>query len=469
MTSDTLVETKSAGHQFHPTILREYDIRGIVGDTLFPADAEAIGRAYATILKQEGGSRVCVGYDGRLSSPELTNALIKGLTSAGADVHAIGLGPTPMLYFAVHHLNADGGIQVTGSHNPPDHNGFKMMLGKASFFGERIQELGQIAADGACQTGKGEVTDEDVLDAYVARLRSDFKGDRPLKVVWDAGNGASGDALKALTKRLPGEHHLLYADIDGRFPNHHPDPTVPENLTDLIAAVRNKEAELGIAFDGDGDRIGVVDGKGRIMFGDQLLQVLISEVLQRLPGSPIIADVKASQALFDSISELGGEPIMYKTGHSLIKTVMVEKGAPLAGEMSGHIFYADGFYGHDDALYVAIRLLDILANGNQSLTTRHDRMTPMINTPELRFDCPDEEKFDAIAKVRANLESQGADVNAIDGVRVTTEDGWWLLRASNTQAVLVARAEAKDATGLERLKHEVAQHLKAAGVQPPSF
>jgi len=277
MTSDTLVETKSTGHQFHPTILREYDIRGIVGDTLFPADAEAIGRAYATILKQEGGSRVCVGYDGRLSSPELTKALIKGLTSAGVDVQAIGLGPTPMLYFAVHHLEADGGIQVTGSHNPPDHNGFKMMLGKASFFGERIQDLGRIAADGAYRSGQGEVINEEILDAYVARLRSDFRGSRPLKVVWDAGNGASGEALKALTKRLPGEHHLLYADIDGRFPNHHPDPTVPENLADLITAVRDKEAELGIAFDGDGDRIGVVDGKGRIMFGDQLLQVLISE------------------------------------------------------------------------------------------------------------------------------------------------------------------------------------------------
>ena len=469
MTSDTLVEPQTTGHHFHPTILREYDIRGIVGDTLFPADAEAIGRAYATILKREGGRRVCVGYDGRLSSPELTDALIKGLTSAGADVHAIGLGPTPMLYFAVHHLEADGGIQVTGSHNPPDHNGFKLMLGKASFFGERIQDLGQIAADGAYQTGEGKVISEDILDAYVERLSSDFRGDRRLKVVWDAGNGASGEALKALTKRLPGEHHLLYADIDGRFPNHHPDPTVPENLTDLIAAVRNNEAELGIAFDGDGDRIGVVDGKGRIMFGDQLLQVLVSEILARLPGSPIIADVKASQALFDSIGNLGGQPIMYKTGHSLIKAVMAEKKAPLAGEMSGHIFYADGFYGHDDALYVAIRLLDILAKSDQPLSAWHDDMTPMINTPELRFDCPDEEKFNVIATVKINLESQGADVNAIDGVRVTTDDGWWLLRASNTQAVLVARAEAQNEAGLERLKQQITQHLKAAGIQPPNF
>ena len=458
-----------AGHRFHPTILREYDIRGIVGETLFPADAEAIGRAYATLLLTEGGKRVCVGYDGRLSSPELTDALIYGLTSAGVDVEAIGLGPTPMLYFAVHHLKADGGIQVTGSHNPPSHNGFKMMLGKASFFGERIQALGRIAKDGAYQSGNGEVREHALLDTYVERLRSDFHGDRPLKVVWDAGNGASGEALKALTDRLPGEHHLLYAEIDGRFPNHHPDPTVPENLEDLIAAVDQHGAELGIAFDGDGDRIGVVDGKGRIMFGDQLLQVLITEILDRLPGSPIIADVKASQALFDAIEELGGEPIMYKTGHSLIKTVMSEKKAPLAGEMSGHIFYADGFYGHDDALYVAIRLLDILAQNERPLAAWHDDMAPMINTPELRFDCADEEKFDAVARVKTNLEAEGAAVNAIDGVRVSTEDGWWLLRASNTQAVLVARAEAKDKDGLDRLKRQIARHLDIVGVEPPDF
>ena len=472
MTSSVAVESEAAGHaghRFHPTILREYDIRGIVGETLFPADAEAIGRAYATLLQKEGGKRVCVGYDGRLSSPELAEALIKGLTEAGADVDAIGLGPTPMLYFAVHHLEADGGIQVTGSHNPPDHNGFKMMLGKASFFGERIQALGQVAASGAYRQGQGEVSEHHVLDIYADRLAADFHEGRALNVVWDAGNGASGEALQALAKRLPGKHHLLYADIDGRFPNHHPDPTVPENLVDLIEAVAEQGAELGIAFDGDGDRIGVVDGKGRIMFGDQLLQVLATEVLERLPGSPIIADVKASQALFDAIGDLGGKPIMYKTGHSLIKSIMSEKQAPLAGEMSGHIFYADGFYGHDDALYVAVRLLDILAKGDRPLAAWHDDMVPMINTPELRFDCPDEEKFEAVAKVKSNLEAEGADVNAIDGVRVSTEDGWWLLRASNTQAVLVARAEAKDRDGLDRLKGQISRHLDAVGVKPPDF
>ncbi|MGI9509566.1 MAG: phosphoglucomutase/phosphomannomutase PgmG [Geminicoccaceae bacterium] len=472
MTSSATVEREVAGrtgHRFHPTILREYDIRGIVGETLFPADAEAIGRAYATLLMKEGGKRVCVGYDGRLSSPELADALIKGLTSAGADVETVGLGPTPMLYFAVHHLEADGGIQVTGSHNPPDHNGFKMMLGKASFFGERIQALGKLAAEGSYRSGQGTVTEHQILDIYADRLAADFRDGRALNVVWDAGNGASGEALKALVKRLPGNHHLLYADIDGNFPNHHPDPTVPENLVDLIDAVAEHGAELGIAFDGDGDRIGVVDGQGRIMFGDQLLQVLITDILARLPGSTIIADVKASQALFDAIDRLGGEPIMYKTGHSLIKSVMTEKKSPLAGEMSGHIFYSDGFYGHDDALYVAIRLLDILARSDRSLAAWHDDMVPMINTPELRFDCPDEAKFDVVAKVKSRLEAEGADVNAIDGVRVSTEDGWWLLRASNTQAVLVARAEAKDAEGLERLKSQITRHLGALGIEPPGF
>ncbi len=469
MTSNAAQQAMSPGHQFHPTILREYDVRGILEETLSTSDAEALGQAYATILAREGGKKVCVGFDGRLSSPDLAKALAKGLCAGGMDVQWIGLGPTPMLYYAVHHLKADGGIQVTGSHNPPNHNGFKMMIGRKSFFGDRIQELGRIAADGAYRFGQGELSETPVFDAYVDRLLEDYRPGRELNVVWDAGNGASGEVLQALTARLPGAHHLLYADIDGHFPNHHPDPTVPENLQDLIASVKEKGADLGIAFDGDGDRIGVVDGQGRIMFGDQLLQVLISDILQRHPGSPIIADVKASQALFDEIERLGGEPIMYKTGHSLIKTVMAEKNAPLAGEMSGHIFYADGFYGHDDALYVAIRLLSILTQSDRGLSDWHDQMAAMINTPELRFDCPDERKFQAVQQVKTQLESQGARVNGIDGVRVSTDDGWWLLRASNTQAVLVARAEAKDQAGLERLKQEIITNLELIGIDPPTF
>jgi len=469
MTSAPAMADSLPGHRFHPTILREYDVRGIIGETLSAADAEALGRAYATLLIAEGGKKVCLGFDGRLSSPELAKAVAKGLCASGIDVHWIGLGPTPMLYFAVHELDADGGIQVTGSHNPPNHNGFKMMIGKTSFFGERIQDLGRIAEEGAYHHGNGKLIDQPVFETYVDRLLADYKQGKELNVVWDAGNGASGEALQALTKRLPGKHHLLYAEIDGHFPNHHPDPTVPENLVDLIAAVQENEADLGIAFDGDGDRIGVVDGKGRIMFGDQLLQVLISEILDRYPGSPIIADVKASQAFFDEVQRLGGDPIMYKTGHSLIKTVMAEKKSPLAGEMSGHIFYADGFYGHDDALYVAIRLLSILTQSDRDLASWHDAMVPMINTPELRFDCTDERKFDAVNEVKAKLKTEGANVNAIDGVRVSTDDGWWLLRASNTQAVLVARAEAKDEGGLERLKSQIVSNLQAVGIEPPTF
>jgi phosphomannomutase len=457
------------GHAFHPTVLREYDIRGIIGETLGPADAQALGRAYATLLRDADGRRVCLGFDGRLSSPELAEALGDGLRAGGADVLWIGRGPTPMLYFAVHQLDADGGIQVTGSHNPPSHNGFKMMLGKASLYGARIQELGRIAAGGAFASGAGRIVDSPVFEAYVARLLRDFEGGRELSVVWDAGNGATGEALSALAARLPGRHRLLYAEIDGRFPNHHPDPTVPENLADLIRTVEDEGAELGIAFDGDGDRIGVVDGQGRIMFGDQLMQILAADVLGRHPGAPVIADVKASQALFEEIARLGGRPVMYKTGHSLMKAAMAEMNAPLAGEMSGHIFYGDGFYGHDDALYVAVRLLTILARGDRTLADWRDRMAPMVNTPELRFDCPDETKFDVIERVKARLEAAGAEVNAIDGVRVMTADGWWLLRASNTQAVLVARAEAADEAALGRLKGQIAAQLRAVGVTPPAF
>ncbi len=459
----------AAGHVFDPTILREYDIRGIVGETLTAADADALGRAYATMLQAAGGRRVCLGLDGRLSSPELALALAGGLERSGIEVLWIGRGPTPMMYFAVHELAADGGLHVTGSHNPPSHNGFKMMLGLKPLYGEKIQELGRLAAAGAFADGRGARTEVLLLEAYVDRLVQDFRPGRDLHVVWDAGNGATGEALAMMTARLPGRHELLFAEIDGNFPNHHPDPTVPENLAALIDAVRAGGADLGIAFDGDGDRIGLVDGRGRIMFGDQLMQILAADLLARHPGSPILADVKASQALFDEIERLGGQAVMGKTGHSIMKSVMAEIGAPLAGEMSGHIFYADGFYGHDDALYVAIRLLGILGQSDLSLAQRRDRMASVVNTPELRFECPDEQKFAVIDAIKDRLTAEGAKVNAIDGVRVSTADGWWLLRASNTQAVLVARAEAKDQAGLERLMRQIGTHLRAAGVEPPAF
>ena len=456
-----------AGHTFHPTLLREYDIRGVVGETLFAEDARALGRAFGAVVKREGGTRIAAGYDGRLSSPELAVALREGLASSGLDVLDVGVGPTPMLYFAVHHLNADAGVQVTGSHNPPDYNGFKMMLGHAPFFGDRIQELGRIAAEGAFPAGEGRVETVDLFDAYVARLLEGYGGGRPVNAVWDAGNGAAGPAMQALTERLPGRQECLFAEIDGTFPNHHPDPTVPRYLTALIERVRAGGFEAGIAFDGDGDRIGVVDGQGRIIYGDQILQILAGDILESNPGSTIIADVKSSQILFDEVARLGGNPLMWKTGHSLIKAKMVETGAPLSGEMSGHIFYKDRFYGHDDALYVAVRLLDILARGERTLAQIKDAIPETHNTPEIRFDCPEKRKFEVIEAVRQRLADEGAKVNAIDGVRVRTEDGWWLLRASNTQAVLVARAEAKSEAGLKDAKAAIVRYLEAAGIATP--
>mgnify|MGYP005838982919 CR=1 FL=1 len=458
----------ASGHRFDPTILREYDIRGIVGRTLHRADALAIGRTFATIVRRAGGRRICVGRDGRLSSPELEAAVVEGLLAAGADVVRLGLGPTPMLYFAVHELGADAGIQITGSHNPPSHNGFKMMLGKASFFGERIQELGRMAAVGDVESGAGRQEEVELLGRYVDRLARDYHGRRGLDVVWDAGNGAAGPAMAALAGRLPGRHHCLFAEVDGRFPNHHPDPTEPHNLEALIAAVEARGAEVGIAFDGDGDRIGVVDGRGRILWGDQLMMILAADLLARRPGETIIADVKASQVLFDEIARLGGKPLMWKTGHSLIKAKMAETGAPLSGEMSGHIFYKDGFYGHDDALYVAVRLLDILARGERRLAELRDAMPTTFSTPEVRFDCPEERKFAAVAELAAALARDGAQVDATDGVRVRSGDGWWLVRASNTQAVLVARAEARTEEGLARLKAEVRARLRSVGIEPPA-
>ena len=457
-------------HSFHSSVLREYDIRGVVGETLSAADANAVGRAFATLAARRGaGRRICVGYDGRLSSPELERALVAGLAAGGVEVLRVGLGPTPMLYFAVHHLDADGGVMVTGSHNPPDQNGFKFMMGKGPFFGADIVELGRVAAAGADTGGEGTVAERPVFDAYVARLARDYAGDRPLKVVWDAGNGAAGEAMARLVERLPGTHILLNETIDGTFPAHHPDPTVVENLAQIIAAVNGEGCDLGIAFDGDGDRIGVIDERGRVLWGDQLLAILAADVLRRRPGATIIADVKASQVLFDEIERLGGVPLMWRTGHSLVKSKMMETGSPLAGEMSGHIFFADGYYGFDDALYAAVRLLSIVARSDQSLGAMRDRLPAVVNTPELRFACPEERKVAVVDEVRGRLRAAGAEVNDIDGVRVTTADGWWLLRASNTQAVLVARCEASDATALDRLKADLAAQLEASGVEPPPF
>jgi phosphomannomutase len=454
-------------HRFHPTILREYDIRGIVGETLFAADAHALGRAFAATALAAGGRRLAVGYDGRLTSPELEAALVDGLAEGGAEVTRIGLGPTPMLYYAAATLGVDGGVMVTGSHNPPDHNGFKLVLGGKPFYGPAIQKLAETAAALGPAGSRGRVAKRAVFADYVARIARDYDGERPLKVAWDPGNGATGDVVSRLVERLPGRHVVINAAIDGRFPAHHPDPTVAENLVQLQEVVRREGCDLGVAFDGDGDRIGAVDAKGRIVWGDQLMIVLGRDVLRRHPGAPILADVKASQVLFDEIARLGGKPVMLPTGHSPIKARLAELKAPLAGEMSGHIFFADRYYGYDDAVYVAVRLIGILARGEASLAEIADALPAVVNTPELRLPCEEARKFAIVEEIRGRLRQRGAEVTTIDGVRVKTPDGWWLVRASNTQAIVVARAEAADAAGLARVKAALAAELAASGLTLP--
>jgi phosphomannomutase len=458
-------------HHFDPTVLREYDIRGVVGRTLHAADAFAIGRAFGTIVARNGGKRVAVGYDGRLTSPDLEQALVDGLKACGMEALRIGRGPTPMLYYTATTQQTDGAVMVTGSHNPPDYNGFKMMLGRKPFFGQQILQIGALAETGdVVPEAAGAEQTIEIADDYIARVLADWDGgDRMLKVVWDNGNGAAGDVLAKLVASLPGEHTVLNGEIDGRFPAHHPDPTVPANLAQLIAEVRGQKADVGIAFDGDADRIGLVDDMGEILFGDQLLVLLARDVLKAHPGGTIIADVKASQVLFDEVARAGGTPLMWKTGHSLIKSKMAETGSPLAGEMSGHIFFADRWYGFDDALYAAVRTLGIIARMTGTLSAVRKALPHVINTPEVRFDCDDRRKFAVIEEVAARLSAEGARVSEIDGVRVQTADGWWLLRASNTQAVLVARCEATTEPGLNRLKSALVKQLAASGLPEPDF
>ena len=469
-------------HIFDPTVLREYDIRGIIGETLGADDARAIGRGFGTLLRRakDGGSTtVAVGYDGRISSPMLEHALVEGLTASGCDVVRIGLGATPMLYYAeASSEEIDGGIQITGSHNPPNYNGFKMVFQGRPFFGADIAQLGQLGAAGDWEDGAGTVTSRDIMAAYVERMLAGLAGVdtaalSSLKVGWDAGNGAAGPALEALAARLPGEHHLLFTEIDGHFPNHHPDPTVEENLTDLRRLVAQKRLDFGVAFDGDGDRIGAIDGEGRVVWGDQLLMIYAEDLLscgdEKHAGATIIADVKASRVLFDHVAKLGGNPLMWKTGHSLIKSKMKETASPLAGEMSGHVFFADEYYGFDDALYAGVRLLAASARLGKSVTELRGAIPEMLNTPEMRFQVDEARKFTAIAEVSERLATNPGpeveEVNATDGVRVSTKDGWWLLRASNTQDVLVARAESDTPEGLERLMAQIDEQLALSGLE----
>jgi phosphomannomutase len=451
-------------HRFNPTILREYDVRGIVGKTLTKEDAWALGRTFGSLAADEGARSIAVGRDGRTHSPELEQALVDGLMECGLHVIRIGVGPSPMLYYATNVLDVQGGIQVTGSHNPPDYNGFKLLLNGRSVFGEEIQELGRRSAAGAWTEGDGSSEGADILDAYVDRLAQDFHG-KSYRIGWDPGNGAGGPAVEKLVQKLPGEHVVIHGSIDGTFPAHHPDPTVEANLADLKALVRDKKCDIGFAFDGDADRIGAVDSKGRVIWGDQLMTLLAAPVLEELPGSTIIADVKASQTLFDRIAELGGQPLMWKTGHSLIKSKMKETGAPIAGEMSGHIFFKHRWFGFDDALYAAVRLIEAVSASGKSLTELMDEMPKSVATPEMRFPVEESRKFAVVREVLDRLKTSGANINDVDGARVNTPDGWWLLRASNTQDVLVARAEAKDQAALDRLVSQLDGELAKSGVE----
>ena len=454
-------------HAFHPSILREYDIRGIFEDTLSLADAKAIGLGFASCLCIRGhGKHVVVGRDGRLSSPALADTLCEGLVAGGAQVSYIGCGPTPMLYFAGISLKADAAIQVTGSHNPPTHNGFKMMMNGTVFFGNDIKELGAVSSSGPAQKSGGSFTVKSVFETYVNRLVRDAKTGN-FNVIWDCGNGASGPATIAATQKINGTHHVLFADVDGHFPNHHPNPVDPKTLAILRESVAKAGADLGIGFDGDGDRIGIIDAKGRQVPGDFLTAFLAQDISHRYPGAPVILDVKSSDVAMDLISAAGGDAQIWKTGHSHMKKRMAATRAPLAGEMSGHVFIKDGFYGFDDALYVGIRVLSQMAKTGQSITDFVDKLPPQHATPELRVNCLDNQKFDAIGRLTKYVKTQTnyENINLIDGVRVRTSYGWWLVRASNTEAAIVVRAEGKTTAALEKLVKDVDAAMAAAKIE----
>ncbi len=445
----------------NPTIFREYDIRGIADRDLLSPDIETLGRAIGTYLIRRSGHKVNLGRDCRLSGPRLHAALLKGLLAAGCEVIDIGVVPTPLLYYSVYKFGAEGGIMITGSHNPSDYNGFKMMAGKAAVFGRDIQDIYQLIVNRDFASGLGSVRDADVATPYVAEIPQGFNFTRRIKVVFDAGNGTAGPTLHRLLEHLNVEPIEMFFEMDGHFPNHHPDPTVEHNLEMLKAAVKEHKADLGIAFDGDSDRIGAIDENGAVVWGDQLMLIYAREILTRKPGATFIGEVKCSQIMYDTIEKLGGKAIMYKTGHSLIKTKMKQENAELAGEMSGHIFFADRYYGFDDALYAACRLIEIVAASGQPLSYQLAGLPQTVTTPEIRVDWPDETKFAVVAKVTDHFRGTHV-VNDVDGVRVKFDQGWGLLRASNTQPVLVMRFEAETPTLLAEYQSTVETALKLA-------
>jgi len=449
------------------TIFREYDIRGIADEQLLSPDIEVLGQALGTYLIRNSGKNISLGRDTRLSSPRLHEALLKGLMKAGVHVTDIGIVPTPLLYYSVYHLKTDGGIMITGSHNPGEFNGFKGMTKSTSLHGEEIQKLYEMIEAGDLVTGEGSVKEADVVTPYVEEIPQQFKWDRKVKVVFDAGNGVAGPVIQRLSEKLNIEAVELFYEMDGRFPNHHPDPTVEKNLAHLKAAVHENKADLGIAFDGDSDRIGAIDEKGNVVWGDILMLIYGREILTRKPGSTFIGEVKCSQVLYDELERLGGNPIMYRTGHSLIKAKMKEEHAELAGEMSGHMFFADRYYGYDDALYAACRLLEIVANSGHPLSYQTAELPQTVTTPEIRVDCPDEVKFDVVARMVDRFKKK-YNVVDVDGVRVLFDHGWGLVHASNTQPVLVMRFEATTEDLVQKYQAEIeaalAEETSKAGI-----
>ncbi|MBA3673336.1 MAG: phosphomannomutase/phosphoglucomutase [Gemmatimonadaceae bacterium] len=447
-------------------IFRQYDVRGIVGQDLTEEVARALGVSYAALMRERGvAGSVAVGRDNRPSGAALRDALVHGLTGSGVDVVDIGVVPTPALYWSLHHLPVIGGIQITGSHNPPEYNGFKLCFGTESLHGHDLQHLLDLIRRGVTPTGQGATTHEAVLDRYVADIVSRTAPlARPMRIVYDCGNGAAALVAPQLMGALGVDATGLFTESDGTFPNHHPDPTVPENLEALIASVRSTGAELGLAFDGDADRIGLVDGEGRIVWGDHILILYARDVLARTGiGQPIIFDVKCSQALTDEITRAGGRAVMWKTGHSLIKDKMKELGAPLAGEMSGHMFFSEGFYGHDDALYGAARLLRIVAASGRTVRELLSDVPDFVSTPEIRVECGDERKFELVARAVDHFRSR-YDIIDVDGVRVLFGDGWGLIRASNTQPILVTRYEARSPERLAEIRSVMEGWIREQGV-----
>ncbi|RJP23379.1 MAG: phosphomannomutase/phosphoglucomutase [Candidatus Abyssobacteria bacterium SURF_5] len=444
----------------NPDIFREYDIRGVADRDLADEVVGCIGKAFGTYAHSFGKKNVVIGRDCRLSSPRLHKALLSAMLSTGLNVVDVGICPTPVFYFSLHHLDKEGGMQVTGSHNPPDQNGFKVCIGKSTIFGEEIQKIRKACEIGHFVSGKGKVETYDIVPAYQKHVRENIKLDRPLRVIIDAGNGTAGPVAPKLIRDLGCEVEEMYTEMDGRFPNHHPDPTVPKYIAEIRERVKKEGFDCGIAYDGDADRLGIIDDKGDILWGDQLLILFGREILSRKPGATIISEVKSSKTLFDDIAKHGGNPIMWKTGHSLIKEKMRETKAAVAGEMSGHVFFSDRYFGFDDAIYASCRLLEILSKSRKPLSAMLADVPKMYSTPEIRSECPDDKKFQVVKELTDRFKKKKYDVVDIDGARVTFEDGWGLVRASNTQPVLVLRFEATSEKRRDEIRALIEGELK---------